>query len=64
MKAMYYEKYGGPEVLKFGGLPEPKVGPDSVLFEEATASINPVDWKVTAGYLNQVLYSKFPIVQS
>ena len=62
MKAIYYENYGGPEVLRFGEHPEPKVGPDSVLIEVAAASINPVDWKITAGYLDQVLYSKFPII--
>ncbi len=62
MKAIYYENYGGPEVLKYGEMPEPKVGPDSVLIEVAAASVNPVDWKITAGYLDQVLYSKFPII--
>ncbi|MDA8197458.1 MAG: NADP-dependent oxidoreductase [Actinomycetota bacterium] len=62
MKAIYYENYGGPEVLQFGEVTEPKVGPDSVLIEVAAASVNPVDWKITAGYLDQVLYSKFPII--
>ncbi|MDA8277904.1 MAG: NADP-dependent oxidoreductase [Actinomycetota bacterium] len=62
MKAIYYENYGGPEVLKYGDLPEPKVGPDSLLIELAASSVNPVDWKISAGYLDQILYSKFPII--
>ncbi|CAG4926165.1 NADP-dependent oxidoreductase [Acidithrix sp. C25] len=62
MKAIYYENYGDADVLQYGEVPEPKVGPDSVLVDISATSVNPVDWKITAGYLDQVLYTTFPII--
>lgn len=62
MKAISYRAYGGPEVLEFGELPEPKVGPDSVLIKVRAAAVNPVDWKAQAGYLDGMLQAVFPVV--
>lgn len=62
MKAISYRAYGGPEVLEFGELPEPKVGPDSVLIRVRAAAVNPVDWKAQAGYLDGMLQAVFPVV--
>ncbi|MBP2406245.1 Quinone oxidoreductase 1 [Streptomyces netropsis] len=62
MKAISYRAYGGPEVLEFGELPEPKVGPDSVLVKVRAAAVNPVDWKAQAGYLDGMLQAVFPVV--
>ncbi|GAA4681385.1 NADP-dependent oxidoreductase [Streptomyces youssoufiensis] len=62
MKAVSYRAYGGPEVLEYGELPDPKVGPDSVLVEVRAASVNPVDWKAQAGHLNSLLDVVFPVV--
>ncbi|MBD0712187.1 MULTISPECIES: NADP-dependent oxidoreductase [unclassified Streptomyces] len=62
MKAISYRRYGGPEVLEYGELPEPKVGPDSVLVRVRAASVNPVDWKCQAGYLDGMLEAVFPVV--
>ena len=62
MRAITYDRYGGSDVLRLTDLPEPKVGPDSVLVRVRAASVNPVDWKVRAGYLDQVLDVDFPAV--
>ncbi|MEW2579272.1 NADP-dependent oxidoreductase [Streptomyces syringium] len=62
MKAISYRAYGGPEVLEFGELPEPKAGPDSVLVKVRAAAVNPVDWKAQAGYLDGMLQAVFPVV--
>lgn len=62
MRAITYSGYGGPEVLELTEQPTPKVGPDSVLVRVRAASVNPVDWKVRAGYLDAVLDTTFPAV--
>ena len=49
MKAVYIEQFGGPEVLKFGDLPDPSPGPGQVVIDTFAASINGADWKVRAG---------------
>ncbi|MFF9284181.1 NADP-dependent oxidoreductase [Streptomyces griseosporeus] len=62
MKAISYSRYGGPDVLEYGELPEPKVGPDSVLVEVRAAAVNPVDWKCREGYLDGMFEAVFPVV--
>jgi NADPH:quinone reductase-like Zn-dependent oxidoreductase len=62
MKAVSYRTYGGPEVLEYGDLPEPKVGPDAVLIKVKAAAVNPVDWKAQLGYLDGLLESVFPVI--
>ncbi|AWS49135.1 alcohol dehydrogenase [Streptosporangium sp. 'caverna'] len=42
--------------------PEPKVGPDSVLVRIKAAGVNPVDWKIAAGFLDQIMYVHFPLI--
>ncbi|MGW4053401.1 NADP-dependent oxidoreductase [Streptomyces sp. NPDC004779] len=62
MKAISYRRYGGPEVLEYGELPDPKVGPDEVLVQVRAAAVNPVDWKAQAGYLDGMIDAVFPVV--
>ncbi len=62
MKAISYRRYGGPEVLEYGELPDPKVGPDEVLVRVKAAAVNPVDWKAQAGYLDGMIDAVFPVV--
>ncbi|HZG05736.1 MAG TPA: NADP-dependent oxidoreductase [Streptomyces sp.] len=62
MKAIALEKYGGPDDLTLLDLPDPKVGPDSVLVRVKAAGVNPVDWKIGAGYLDAILDAHFPLV--
>jgi len=49
MKAVYIERHGGPDELKYGYLPDPVAGPGEVLVDVHAASVNGADWKVRAG---------------
>lgn len=62
MKALFYESFGGPEVLKLGELPDPHIGPDSVIVQVKAAGINPVDYKIRQGYLGGLIDTVFPVV--
>lgn len=62
MKGISYRCYGGPEVLEYGELRDPKVGPDQVLVQVRATAVNPVDWKCREGYLDPVLDAVFPVV--
>ncbi|NUO92840.1 MAG: NADP-dependent oxidoreductase, partial [Dermatophilaceae bacterium] len=62
MKAISYARYGGPEVLEYGELPDPKIGPDAVLVKVRAAAVNPVDWKCREGHLDGMLDAVFPVV--
>lgn len=62
MRAFVINRYGGPEVLKAGELPEPAVGTHDVLIEVHAASVNPIDWKLRDGKARPILPLRFPIV--
>ncbi|MGA4847905.1 NADP-dependent oxidoreductase [Streptomyces sp. G5(2025)] len=62
MKAISYSGYGGPDVLEYGEVRDPKVGPDSVLVKVRAAAVNPVDWKCREGYLDGLLDPVFPVI--
>jgi len=62
MKAVVYRNYGGPDVLEYTDVPDPKLGADAVLVKVRASSVNPVDWKVQAGYLDPVLDAFFPVI--
>lgn len=49
MKAAYFEKHGGPEVLQYGDLPDPVAKAGEVVVDIHAASVNGADWKVRAG---------------
>ena len=49
MKAAYFMKNGGPEVMEYGDVPDPVAGPGQVLVDVHAASVNGADWKVRAG---------------
>ncbi|AUG76820.1 alcohol dehydrogenase [Kitasatospora sp. MMS16-BH015] len=62
MKAIAIRRYGGPEVVEYTELPDPRVGPDSVLVRVRAAGVNPVDWKIREGYLDGMIDAHFPLV--
>lgn len=62
MKAIVIEKYGGKEELKEKEIPKPIPKEDEVLIEMHATSINPIDWKMRAGYLKDMTSLEFPIV--
>jgi len=59
MKAAFIERFGGPEVLQYGDLPDPVAGPGEVVIDIAAASVNAADWKVRLG---DYKHSKFPLI--
>jgi NADPH:quinone reductase-like Zn-dependent oxidoreductase len=61
MKAVYMERHGGPEVLRYGELPDPVAGAGQILVEIHAASINGADWKVRDGGAYATI-STFPYI--
>lgn len=62
MKAAIAHRYGDPDQLSWTDQPDPKVGPDSVLVRVKAVGVNPVDWKVLAGYLDPLMNVHFPLI--
>ncbi|MCH1884270.1 NADP-dependent oxidoreductase [Agrococcus sp. ARC_14] len=62
MRAAIYDSYGGTDRIRVTDVPEPKVGPATVLIRVRSAGVNPVDWKVMAGYLDGMFDAVFPVI--
>ncbi|MBK7252284.1 MAG: NADP-dependent oxidoreductase [Gammaproteobacteria bacterium] len=62
MRAIAIERFGGPEELHLTELPQPKAGAGEVLIRVAYAGVNPADWKIREGWLQQFLQYRFPFV--
>jgi len=60
MKAAFIEQFGGPDVLKYGDLPDPVAGAGEVVVDVVAASINAADWKFRAGQYARHSRVKFP----
>ena len=60
MKAAYFDKFGGPEVLTYGDLPDPVAAAGEVVVDVAAASINAADWKFRGGQYARHSDTKFP----
>ena len=58
MKAVFVERFGGPEVLVYGDLPDPVAAPGEVIIDVFATSLNAADWKVRLGQYKQ---TKFPL---
>jgi NADPH:quinone reductase-like Zn-dependent oxidoreductase len=62
MKAIVIEKYGSKEELIEKEVPKPVPKEGEVQIEMHAASVNPIDWKLRAGYLQEMLPFSFPII--
>ena len=62
MKALVYDAYGGLGAMHLADMPDPAPGPDDVLVEVRTASVNPIDWKVRNGLMRGRFELDFPDV--
>ncbi|SDB85291.1 NADPH:quinone reductase [Sanguibacter gelidistatuariae] len=62
MRALQFTEYGSPDVLTVAEAPEPHAGPGQVRIRVSAASVNPMDWKIRAGYLAKMSPSTFPVI--
>jgi NADPH:quinone reductase-like Zn-dependent oxidoreductase len=51
MKAIQYTRFGGPDVLEVGELPDPHPGPGQVRIAVRAVGVNPIDWKMRTGMM-------------
>ncbi len=49
MKACFFRRYGGPEVLEYGEMPDPQPAAGEIVVRIHAASVNAADWKMRAG---------------
>jgi NADPH:quinone reductase-like Zn-dependent oxidoreductase len=49
VKAVYFEKHGGPEVLEYGEFDDPVIGPGEVMIDVKATSLNHLDLFVRRG---------------
>ncbi|HVZ12448.1 MAG TPA: NADP-dependent oxidoreductase [Patescibacteria group bacterium] len=61
MKAVQINKYGGNEVLEIKDTPNPTLKERQILIENYAASINAIDWKFRAGYLQEMAPVPLPV---
>lgn len=62
MKAIFIDRFGGPEQLKIGRLNIPKPGPGEVQIRIIYSAVNPVDWKIRTGLLEKRIPHYFPAI--
>lgn len=60
MRAIAENEFGGPATLM--KLPIPEIGADEVLIRVRAAGVNPFDWKVADGVLNDEKEHRFPLI--
>jgi NADPH:quinone reductase-like Zn-dependent oxidoreductase len=60
MKAVFMDRHGGPDILRYGDLPDPAAGPGEVVVDVHAASVNGADIKVLEGAYAPI--STFPYV--
>ena len=62
MKAIIYRQYGGPEVLEFSDVPEPKLSQTNVLIRVKAAALNPADHILQEGLGDSIMDAWFPVI--
>lgn len=62
MRAARYYEYGDPQVLRVEDVPEPHAQAGAIRIRTLAASVNPVDWKIRAGYVREVMPLDLPAI--
>jgi NADPH:quinone reductase-like Zn-dependent oxidoreductase len=62
MKAIVFDDFGGPEVLREAEVPVPEPGPQQARIRVMAAGVNPMDVKVRAGLMRPNLPASLPAV--
>jgi len=60
MKALVFNRYGGPDQVAFADIPRPVPAPDEILVQVHAAGLNPVDNKIRAGEMKPLLSFQLP----
>src|SRR5207249_10035124 len=61
MKSVQFKRYGGSDVIEINqATPTPALTAGNVLVEIKAAGINPIDWKIREGYMQQMIPLQFP----
>ena len=61
MKRIQYQKYGGPELMRFEDFKLPAPGKGQVAVKVKFAAINPIDWKYATGISRWSLEESFRV---
>ena len=62
MKAIFIDKFGGPEELKMGHFSIHIPQTNEVQIKILYSAVNPVDWKIRSGMLQQRMPHHFPLI--
>lgn len=62
MKAVTFEDFGGPEVLRVAEVDPPEPGPEQVRIRVRAAGVNPIDFKIRRGLMRPSLPPKLPAI--
>ena len=60
MRAVEYDRYGSPEVLKVRDVSPPQIGSDEILIRVHAAGVNPKDVFVRKGRFKHLTGNRFP----
>jgi len=61
MKAARIHAYGDGQQLRIEQTPLPQLQENDVLVKVKSAAVNPVDWKIREGYLQEMLHHELPL---
>lgn len=61
MRAVQIQQYGGTETLQLVQIDTPTINADDILIQVKSAAINPVDWKIREGYLQEFIPYALPV---
>jgi len=60
MRALVFQRYGGPEPIAFADLPRPVPKPDEILVQIHAAGLNPIDHMIPKGTFKPILHFQLP----
>ena len=62
MKAVRFHQYGDVDQLVYEDVPDPQPQAGQVLIQVAATSVNPIDWKVLSGAMQEIFPMKLPVI--
>ena len=61
MKSIRIHSYGDSSEMKIEDSPRPRISSDEILVKVLAAGVNPIDWKIRAGYMKKSMPEPFPL---